>query len=338
MTLHSAYRVAAVQAAPIYLNLDATIDKSIKLIKDAADGGAKLVAFPENFFPGYPFFLFLGTPAWSMQFCQRYHENSLIIGSDQYQRLANAARENHIFLSFGFSEKSGGSLYMAQALIDDKGVTINTRRKLKPTYLERTLFGEGDGSDLSVFQTPIGRIGSLCCWEHLQPLSKYAMYSQNEQIHIAAWPSFSMYSDVAFALTAGVNNAVTQTYAVEGQSFVLAPSSVVDEVILDMLCQTDESRKLLASGGGHTRIYGPDGRSLVTPISEFEEGILYADIDLADITFAKVTADPVGHYSRPDVTRLLLNKSARRPVHFEEMDGVSLPPTSKEDEITISDS
>ncbi len=313
---HPTYRVAAVQAAPEFLDLEATVEKAVGLMQQAASAGASLVAFPENFFPGYPFFLWLGSPAWAMQFVQRYHDNSLVIDSPHYQRLCEAAKRLGIYLSIGFSEKSNGSLYMAQALIDDQGKTLSTRRKLKPTLVERSLFGEGDGSDLSVIDTPLGKVGSLCCWEHVQPLSKYALFAQHEQVHIAAWPSFSLYSGVAYALGPEVNTAVTRTYAVEGQCFVVAPSSVVSDSMVELLCHNEEARQLLPSGGGHARIFGPDGSPLAEPLDEHREGLLLADIDLGVLSLAKLAADPVGHYSRPDVTRLLLDNTARRPVQL----------------------
>ena len=118
----------------------------------------------------------------------------------------------------GHSEKQGGSLYIGQWIIDADGETVAQRRKLKPTHVERTVFGEGDGSDLAVYDTSLGRVGALCCWEHLQPLSKYAMYAQNEQVHIAAWPSFSLYRGGAYALGPEVNNAASRIYAVEGSA------------------------------------------------------------------------------------------------------------------------
>ncbi len=313
-TVHPKLRVAAVQAAPVFLDLDGTIDKTIDLMAQAAAQGVKLIACPETWIPGYPWWIWLDSPAWGMQFVQRYHDNSLVIGSVEFERLQAAARQHSIWLSFGFSEKAAGSLYIAQALIDDQGQVAQTRRKLKPTHVERTVFGEGDGADLHVVPTAIGNIGSLCCWEHLQPLSKYAMYSQNEQIHCAAWPSFSLYRGAANALGAEVNNAASQVYAVEGGCFVLAPCATVSKAMSELMCTDAGKQQMLGVGGGHARIYGPDGSALGTPLPETEEGLVIADIDLGMISLAKAAADPSGHYSRPDVTQLLLNKTRREPV------------------------
>jgi nitrilase len=308
-TEHPKFRAAAVQAAPVFLDLDATVDKCVALIEEAARNGARMIAFPETFIPGYPWYIWLDSPAWGMQFVQRYFDNSLVYGSPQAERLAKAARDNEIMVVMGHSERDGGSLYMGQWIIGADGETIAQRRKLKPTHVERTVYGEGDGCDLSVFDTPLGRVGALCCWEHLQPLSKYAMYAQNEQVHIASWPSFSLYRGGAHALGAEVNNAASQIYAVEGGCFVIAPCATVSKEMVEMMCTDDMKKQLLLEGGGFTRIYAPDGQLMHEPLPETEEGIVYADIDLGMIALAKAAADPAGHYSRPDVTRLLLNKT-----------------------------
>jgi aliphatic nitrilase len=309
-TAHPRFRAAAVQAAPVFLDLDAGIDKAISLIREAAGSGAKLIAFPETWLPGYPWFVWLDSPAWGMQFVQRYHDNSLVYGSPQADRLAQAAKDHAIMVVMGHSEKAGGSLYMGQWIIDAEGRTVATRRKLKPTHVERTVFGEGDGSDLSVYATELGRVGALCCWEHLQPLSKYAMYAQNEQVHVAAWPSFSLYRGGAHALGAEVNNAASRIYAVEGQCFVVAPCATVSAEMIQTLCGDDPTkRQLLLEGGGFAGIYAPDGQLISEPLPEGQEGMVYAELDLGMISLAKAAADPAGHYSRPDVTRLLLDKT-----------------------------
>jgi len=307
---HPAFRAAAVQAAPVFLDLDATIDKAVALIAEAAAGGASLIAFPETWLPGYPWYIWLDSPAWGMQFVQRYHDNSLVRGSPQAERLAQAARQHRIMVSMGLSERAGGSLYMGQWLIGPDGETIAQRRKLKPTHVERTVYGEGDGTDLTVDDTPLGRVGQLCCWEHLQPLSKYAMYAQNEQVHIAAWPSFSLYRGGAHALGNEVNNAASQIYAAEGQCFVIAPCATVSDEMVTLMCGDDPmKRQLLQPGGGYATIWAPDGRLISERLPDSQEGLVWADIDLSLISLAKAAADPAGHYSRPDVTRLLLDRT-----------------------------
>lgn len=325
----SVYKVAAVQAAPIYHDLTATVEKTVMLIKQAADSGATLIAFPETWIPGYPWWIWLDAPAWGMQFVQTYHENSLVMGSEEHGVIEKAARDNSIYVVLGYSERSAGSLYMGQCLISPEGETLFSRRKLKPTHVERTVFGEGDGSDFKVLETDIGNIGALCCWEHLQPLNRYAMFGFNEQLHIGAWPSFSLYEGMAHALSAEVNNAASMMYAVEGQCFVLAPCCLVSPEMIALLVEDDPKKaELLKVGGGAARIYGPDGQMLCAPLAPDEEGVLYAEIDLSMITLAKSAADPTGHYSRPDVTRLLLDARSKKPVEFMQD---TLPNMSKND-------
>jgi aliphatic nitrilase len=223
------------------------------------------------------------------------------------RRIAGAAAANGIWVVLGFSERCAGSLYIAQLIIDDKGAIVAARRKLKATHVERTIFGEGDGSDIKVHQTDLGRLGALCCWEHLNPLTKYAMYAQDEQIHIASWPGFSLYTGKAYALGPVLNNAVSQVYAAEGQCFVLAPCGLVSSEMVELMCDSPSKRDLLRSGGGYAMIFGPDGSPLNDPLPANEEGLIYGDIDLHLIAYAKAAADPTGHYARPDVARLLFN-------------------------------
>ncbi|GAB3847720.1 carbon-nitrogen hydrolase family protein [Nesterenkonia populi] len=311
-------KAAVVQAEPVWFDLGGTVEKTISLIDEAAANGADLVAFPETWIPGYPWFLWLDSVAWQTPFQVRYAQNSLEVDGPEMASIQEAARRNNLTVSLGCSERSAGSLYIAQALIDPQGALVQTRRKLKPTHVERSLFGEGDGTDLSVRETALGRIGSLCCWEHMQPLTKYAMFSQHEQIHIAAWPSFSIFPGAAYALGPEVNTAASQQYAAEGQTFVLAPCGVIGESAWDTFADTEQKRQLIHLGGGHARIFGPDGRMLAEPLDPAQEGMLYAELDLSQILAAKNAADPVGHYSRPDVLQLRFDQRPQQGVHLTE--------------------
>lgn len=328
------YKVAAVQAAPAFLDLDQGIAKAIGYIEQAAKEGAALIAFPEAWLPGYPWWIWLDSPAWGMQFVQRYFENSLVVGSPQWDRLCAAAAAHNIHVVLGYSERAAGTLYLAQGIIDNQGRVVATRRKLKPTHAERMVYGEGDGSDLAVHDTALGRLGALCCAEHLQPLTKYAMFSQGEQIHVAAWPSFSIYRGAAFQLSAEANNAASQVYALEGQCYVLAPCATVSKEMLDLLADTPHKRALLLEGGGYAMIYGPDAKPLCQPLGETEEGLLFAEVDLGTIGVAKAAYDPTGHYSRPDVLRLLFNRKPASRVHafdpeYTEADAAGTAPTQR---------
>jgi aliphatic nitrilase len=156
------------------------------------------------------------------------------------------------------------------------------------------------------------------------------MYAQNEQVHIASWPSFSLYRGAAYALGPELNTAASQLYAAEGQCFVLASCANVSREMVEMLCTDDVKRQLLKPGGGFARIFAPDGSPIAEPIPEDQEGLVYADVDLGMIALAKAAADPSGHYSRPDVTRLLLNKTpGDRVVNFASP-GTEVAPPGRE--------
>lgn len=324
MADNQSFRVAAVQAAPIQFDLAASVAKAIDLINQAAAGGATLLAFPELWLSGYPSFLWMGPPGWGLQFLQRYHENSLVLGGAEMDQLSAAARQANIDVVIGYSERDHGSLYVGQSLISRDGTIIYSRRKIKPTHVERSLFGEGDGSDLKVAANADGVIvGALNCWEHVQPLLKFAMFSQHEQIHVASWPAFALDEERYFAFSAEACLASSQNYAIEGQCFVLAATAVIDDATLEVYAGAPDLSPFLnptggPCGGGAATIFGPNGRRLSASIPQNEEGIVYADIDLNAITFAKAFADPVGHYARGDVATLHVNRRPREHVRFDD--------------------
>ncbi len=327
-------KAGAVQAAPVYMDTEATVEKTIRLIEEAAASGIELLVFPEAWLPGYPFWAWLDAPAWGMQFVKRYHGASVVRNGPEIARIADAARAANMVIGLGTSERDHGTLYLGQTVIESDGTILKHRRKLKPTHVERSVFGEGDGSDIEVMESSLGRLGGLCCWEHLQPLVKAAMYSQHEQVHMAAWPSFSVYRDRAYALGAEVNAAASQIYAVEGGCFVVAATAVVDQATQDLLCDTDVKRNLLPLGGGKSMIYGPDGRPLAEFLPPEDEGIVSATIVIEEIALAKAAADPAGHYGRGDVLRLLFDPSSRQvmermPTAFADVRAMS-PPSGPE--------
>ena len=312
-------RAAAVQAAPVWLDREKSVEKAITLIDEAGSRGAELVAFGEAWLPGFPFWIWLGTPAWGSDFFVELHQNAVEADGREIRAIRDAAKRNHVEVVLGATERDGGSLYCTLFYLGSNGEYRGRHRKLKPTHVERSIWGEGDGSDLIVLDTPIGRLGGLNCWEHLQPLSKYAMYAANEQIHVAAWPALSIYNGTAYALGAEANAAASLTYALEGQGFVLAVTSLVDDRVMERVADTPERQALLEIGGGITTIYGPSGEAVAGPLGYTEENLLIADLDLSEIRRAKQAADPTGHYARADATRLQLNRAPRTPVSLDDL-------------------
>ncbi|WP_083441957.1 carbon-nitrogen hydrolase family protein [Nitriliruptor alkaliphilus] len=311
-------KVGAVQAEPVWLDAAATVEKSRELIAQAANDGVELLAFAETWIPGYPFWIWLDAPAAGMPLVGRYHANSMTRDDEHMRALQDAARTHNISLVVGLSERNAGTLHMSQALINADGELVRLRRKLRPTHVERTIFGDGDGSDLAVVDMAGARVGALCCWEHLQPLVRMAMYGQHEQVHVASWPSFGLYRGMAFALGPEVNMAASRMYAAEGQCFVIAATQVVGEAAYEVFGDDERTRSFLQPGGGYSMIFGPDGRELAEGLDETAEGIVTADIDLAMIPLAKNAGDPVGHYGRPDILRMFVSSEPRSVVTIGE--------------------
>ena len=288
---YSKVKVAAVQAAPVYLDLEKTVDKVVNFIDEAGKNGAKLIAFPEGFIPGYPFFAFLQGPEYAKQFYVQLYKNAVKIPSFSVQRISEAARRNKIFVCASMSELDGGSLYLTQLWFNSKGDIIGKHRKMRVTSGERLVWGDGDASMMGVHETEIGNLGGLMCWEHQVPLDLCAMNGQNEQIHVASWPGF-------FA-----DELSSRYYGVSTQTYVVMCASLITQEMGDIMCLNDEARKVFDTFvPGHTCIYAPDGEPMCDPVPEGQEGIAYAVVDLDKLPEYKYYIDPAGHYGNKNLT------------------------------------
>lgn len=303
------YKVAAVHAAPVYLDLEKSVDKACRLIAEAAEGGAKLAAFPESYLPGYPYWIWTHTTREGGAFYFDLSKNAVEVPGEATDRLCEAARKAGIFVVMGMTEKEGYTLYNTQLYINDRGQIIGKHRKLQPTMSERVVWGRGDGSDLDVFDTEIGKISGLICWEHTMDLARYALETEGEQIHISAWPGISaVTNDPNCEIFNAVAEVACRHHALVAQAFVISTFTPVDEYTIERLGLTGRP-EMITAGGGATSVFGPNGQFIAGPVSGVEDQILYADIDLDQIIYCKMACDSIGHYARPDVLQLRINRS-----------------------------
>ena len=318
------FKVAAVQAAPVFLNLDATVEKSIGIIEEAASNGAELVVFPEAFFPGYPYWIWLGEPGpYGMEFWKVFYNNTVEIPSATTMKLSKAARDNNIYVCASVTEKDRGSLYLTQLWFDKSGNLIGKHRKVRPTGVERTIWGEGDGSMMQVYETELGRVGGLQCWEHMMPMNSVIMCAQNEQIHAASWPAFAW--DPSSPHYIDTPNAATKYYSIATGTFAILATETLSQEAIDIMCGDDEYKRGIYKKGYAcgAKIFNPFGKVISKEeIPHDEEGIAYADVDLNLMAEAKYHMDCAGHYSKPSVARIVFNRSKAEAVTFvgEESD------------------
>ena len=308
-------RVAVVQAAPVLFDREATVDKACRLVMEAAQQGAQLILLPEAFIPAYPRGLSFGAVVGSRtdagrRLWERYWANAVDIPGPAVTALGNAAREAGAYVALGVVERDGGTLYCTLLCLGPDGQVLGKHRKLKPTGSERLIWGEGDGSTLTVLDTPFGRVGGLICWENYMPLARTALYEKGVQLYLAP--------------TADARDtwqATLRHIACEGRCFVLGCNQFVTK---DMYPQHLAAQQELAAQPdilcrGGSAIVSPFGEYLAGPLFD-REGILLAELDLAQVARGKFDLDVVGHYARPDVFRLLVNEQPT-PTIPEEAEG-----------------
>jgi predicted amidohydrolase len=301
-------KVAAIQAAPVYLDLALSVEKAVRLTGEAAGLGARVVVFPETWLPGYPAWLDCcrDVALWdhepTKKVFARLMENSVVVPGPITEALGAAAREHDVVLNISVHERviagaGHGTLYNTMLTFGRDGALLNTHRKIMPTYTERMIWGQGDGSSLRAVETGRGRVGGLICWEHWMPLARQVLHSSREDIHVAAWPQVKE-----------MNLIASRHYAFEGRCFVIACGAVMKASELPPEFEPIESLRGMSDSlvlNGGSAIIGPDGSLLAGPVFD-QETILTADLDFARVAEESLALDVTGHYSRPDIFEVKL--------------------------------
>ncbi len=292
-------KAAVVQAAPVLFHREATVEKACNLVKEAAREGSRLILFPEAFIPAYPRGLSFGSVVGSRtsegrELWKLYRDNAVDIPGPTIEQLGKAAREADAFLAVGVIERdsrSKGTLYCTLVYFGPDGQLLGKHRKLKPTAAERIIWGEGDGTTLTVLDTAIGKIGGLICWENYMPLARMAMYNHGVEIYLA--PT---------ADTRETWQATMVHIALEGRCFVLGCNQFLtkDMYPADLPGGEDLEKQPQVMSRGGSVVVSPLGKVMAGPLWD-KEGILYANLDLAEVARGKMDFDVIGHYARPDV-------------------------------------
>jgi nitrilase len=293
-------RVAAVQMAPDLESADGTVSKVLAAIAEAAGKGAQLVVFPETFVPWYPYFSFVHPPMLTGAEHIRLYDNAVVVPGPVTEAVAATAKRHAVVVVLGVNERDHGSIYNAQLIFDADGRLALKRRKITPTFHERMIWGQGDGSGLTVVDTAVGRVGALACWEHYNPLARYALMAQHEQIHVGQFPGSMVGPIFAEQIEVTIRH-----HALESGCFVVNATGWLTEEQIAKISPDEKLRRGLR-GGCMTAIVSPEGVHVVPPLTE-GDGVLIADLDMGLIIKRKRMMDSIGHYARPELLHLVLD-------------------------------
>ncbi|ANY17488.1 carbon-nitrogen hydrolase family protein [Bordetella pseudohinzii] len=314
------FKAAAVQTAPVFLNTDATVDKTIGLIAEAAGNGARLVAFPEVFVSAYPYWSWIGNPVEGSPWFEKLARSAIEIPGPEIAKIAAAAARHKINVVIGVNERSRhgvGTIYNTVVTISDEGRILGRHRKLVPTWAEKLTWTPGDASALRVHQTSVGPLGALACGENTNTLARFALLSQGELVHVANYISLPVAPpdyDMAEAI-----KLRAAAHSFEGKLFTVVSCSTVSEEIIGALEPDFPNARALLSrrNSAFSGFIGPDGRVIGEPLID-DEGIAYAELDLARCIQPRQMHDIVGHYNRFDVFDLRVNRRFLQPAQFDD--------------------
>lgn len=293
------------------------MEKVLKAIDDAARKGVELIVFPETFVPYYPYFSFVLPPVLMGKEHMKLYEEAVEIPGPVTEAVSQAAKAHQMVIVLGVNEREQGSLYNTQLIFDADGTCLLKRRKLTPTYHERMIWGQGDGSGLKVCESAVGRVGALACWEHYNPLARYSLIAAHEQIHCGQFPG-SMVGDIFGAQT----EVTMRHHALEAGCFVVNSTGWLTPEQVTEIAPNEALQKALR-GGCYTAIISPEGVPLGEPIRE-GEGMVIATLDFSLITKRKRMMDAVGHYARPDLLQLKVKTDA-----YSVIDSGALDPSNQ---------
>jgi aliphatic nitrilase len=322
-------KVCAAHVAPVFLDKTATVQKACALIAEAARAGARLIAFPESFIPGFPVWAGVQAPIENHDLFRRLAANALEVPGPEVQQICDTAREHAVFVSVGICERtpvSLGCLWNTNLLIGADGAILNHHRKLVPTFYEKLIWANGDGAGLKVSDTEIGRLGMLICGENTNPLARYALIAQGEQIHVSSyppvWPTRPPNHAARYDLASAIRIRAG-AHAFEGKLFNVVSSAFLDDATLRTCAISTFARETLEqSPRGVSLVVGPSGDVVSETLCE-SEGLLYHEIDVGLCVEPKQFHDVVGYYNRFDVFSLEVNRERLKPIAFREEGGAT---------------